>query len=643
LLRQGLASAEPGSQSERSTGPYAPFAAPTPAELASHFPQFEILELVGQGGMGAVYRARQAKLERLVALKILPPAAGRDLSFAERFTREARALARLNHPNIVGVYDFGQADGLYYFLMEFVEGANLRHVLREGHLQPRQALRIVPQLCDALQYAHDEGIVHRDIKPENVLLDKKGRIKIADFGLAKLLGHAAEDYALTGSHQVMGTPHYMAPEQMEKPLTVDHRADIYSLGVVFYEMLTGELPLGRFAPPSQKVDIDVRLDDVVLRALAKEPERRYQHASDVKTELESIAKMPGAAGPAPAMVSAMVLAMDEAVRCRTRGVASGLLVAGLVLLLASLAGVAWSGWTLARVLSVPADQESTTHGGSIINLGGAGSSKVHYSVNAPRLPVLWLILVEQLLAVGAGTTVILAAFAINKREFLGLSRAGSILATVPLSPAWLVTFPLGLWAILVLRKPEVRTAFDAPLRAPAPSGSHTEVAPLWQPPSLRTFAGWNLLLCLLGALITFLPWYRMNIFGFAQTMAGFDSWHGLVSGGAFAVGLVLLVVCELRNVSAWFRALLTTTAGGIGTAIMVLDLWEATHPTFTTSASGDTQIFGDLAKSLTEMMMESIRATPLFGAYLALASGLATMLVGLLQLWRGTRARIAAQ
>src|SRR5262249_10626203 len=147
-----------------------------------------------------------------------------------------------------------------------VDGVNLRHVLREGRLKPEEALKIVPQICEALQYAHEQGGVHRDIKPENILVDKRGPVKIADFGLAKLLGQKAAASGLTGSRQVMGTPHYMAPEQMERPLEVDHRADIYSLGVVFYEMLTGELPLGRFAPPSQRVEVDVRLDEVVLRA-----------------------------------------------------------------------------------------------------------------------------------------------------------------------------------------------------------------------------------------------------------------------------------------------------------------------------------------------------------------------------------------
>ena len=273
------------------------FVPPEPVELARHFPQLEILELLGQGGMGAVYKARQRQLNRLVALKILPPEVAGDPAFAERFTREAQALAQFNHPHVVTVHDFGEAGGLFYFIMEFVDGVNLRQMLAGGNLEPREALAIVPQICEALQYAHDDGVVHRDIKPENILIDKKGRVKIADFGLAKLLrrddtpaGRAA--FTLTGSQQVMGTPHYMAPEQMERPLSVDHRADIYSLGVVFYEMLTGELPLGRFAPPSQKVEIDVRLDEVVLRSLEKEPERRYQHASDVKTEVETIVREP---------------------------------------------------------------------------------------------------------------------------------------------------------------------------------------------------------------------------------------------------------------------------------------------------------------------------------------------------------------
>jgi predicted Ser/Thr protein kinase len=290
LLKAGFDSA-PGAEAGKKFTPLGVH------EVAQLFPQLELLELIGKGGMGAVYKARQPGLDRLVALKTLAPPNGSDPGFAERFTREARALAKLSHPNIVAVYDFGQvgtpdARALHYFVMEFVDGANLRQLEQEGRLTPRQALEIIPQICEALQYAHDEGIVHRDIKPENVLLDKKGRVKIADFGLAKIVGTEARDLRLTGVRDVMGTPHYMAPEQVEHPQAVDHRADIYSLGVVFYEMLTGELPLGKFAPPSCKVQVDVRLDEVVLHALEKEPDRRYQQARQVKTDVQIISETP---------------------------------------------------------------------------------------------------------------------------------------------------------------------------------------------------------------------------------------------------------------------------------------------------------------------------------------------------------------
>jgi serine/threonine protein kinase/Flp pilus assembly protein TadD len=348
LLKKGLETntfpSEGGSQTD------ADFTPPTPEELAPLFPDLEILALIGRGGMGMVYRARQKRLDRLVALKILSPRIGQHPAFAERFQREATAMAMLNHPHIVTVHDFGHCDypvskseavgqasppsvpsgkgaegaglfdippvsqaggggRLYFFIMEYVDGVNLRRLLGDDKLAPEEALAIVPQICEALQYAHDKGVVHRDIKPENILLDKSGQVKIADFGLAKLIGKSEKastaqtasfpaseqkepDYTLTGTGQVMGTPYYMAPEQTEHPREVDHRADIYSLGVVFYQMLTGELPLGRFAPPSKKVLIDVRLDEVVLRALEKEPERRYQQVSEIKTQIETIAISP---------------------------------------------------------------------------------------------------------------------------------------------------------------------------------------------------------------------------------------------------------------------------------------------------------------------------------------------------------------
>ena len=290
---------------------------PRPEDLAPEFPQLEIIELLGRGGMGAVYKARQRHLDRLVALKLLRPGLDADPSFAERFTREARALAQLNHPGIVILHEFGRSPGgLYFIVMEFVDGVNLRQLLAAGRLAPREALAIIPPLCDALQYAHDHGIVHRDIKPENILTDRLGRVKIADFGLAKLVaddrapGAPASDsssgagqaasagFELTEAGKVMGTPRYMAPEQREHPTAVDHRADIYALGVVLYQMLTGELPDEKqLQPPSQRVRLDVRLDEIVLRALEKNPALRYAAASELKTRIETLGPPPPALAP----------------------------------------------------------------------------------------------------------------------------------------------------------------------------------------------------------------------------------------------------------------------------------------------------------------------------------------------------------
>ena len=204
---------KPASDVPTCATPPGGFIPPGPSVLAAQFPQLDIIELLGQGGMGAVYKARQKQLDRIVALKILPPEVGRTEAFAERFTREARSLAKLNHPRIVSVHDFGHTEaGLYYFIMEFIDGTDLRRVIQSGALSSDDALAIVPQVCDALQFAHEEGIVHRDVKPENILIDKKGRVKIADFGLAKLLDRPATVYTLTQAGQRMGTPHYMAPE-----------------------------------------------------------------------------------------------------------------------------------------------------------------------------------------------------------------------------------------------------------------------------------------------------------------------------------------------------------------------------------------------------------------------------------------------
>ena len=296
---------------ESLTGPRA--APPTVGQVAAAFPTLDVFELIGAGGMGAVFRARQLKLNRLVALKVLPASlAARDPAFAERFEREGQMLARLHHPNIVAVYDSGRAGDFFYLLMEHVDGVNLREAMRASRFTPAQALAIVPRICDALQFAHDEGVLHRDIKPENILLDAKGRVKLADFGVGKMLGETAElgstgsapappGGALTQAGTALGTPQYMAPEQREHPDTVDHRADIYSLGVVFYELLTGELPVGKFAPPSEKSATDPRVDTIVQQALEQERERRQQSAGEVRTQVETIAGSPPANSSAQRM------------------------------------------------------------------------------------------------------------------------------------------------------------------------------------------------------------------------------------------------------------------------------------------------------------------------------------------------------
>jgi predicted Ser/Thr protein kinase len=425
------------------------FVPPEPADLAAHFPRLEIMELLGQGGMGAVYKARQRDLDRMVALKVLPLEVSQDPAFAKRFSQEARALAQLNHPHIVTVHDFGQAGGFFYFLMEFVDGVNLRQATQAGRLQPAEALKIVPQICEALQFAHDEGIVHRDIKPENILLDKKGRVKIADFGLAKLLGQFPAELRLTGTHQVMGTPAYMAPEQMERPLQVDHRADIYSLGVVFYELLTGELPLGRFAPPSTKVQIDVRLDEIVLRTLEKEPERRYQKASDIKTEVESLV--------APQAGQAVHLAVSEGIPESVRQQ-----IHPPVLLLVIAGVVNWFAM--------------------IVSLGGYALLTYESTLGTAKY---LLFLFPAIMALGSGI-IVYGGLKMERLESLAWCRTAAILAMI-IGPGYLFGWaesgyyglflffpltiiasigclagpPVGIWALLVLSSPEVKAAFQA--------------------------------------------------------------------------------------------------------------------------------------------------------------------------------------
>ena len=302
LMRNALMDSE-------SPGPKLLPNAPSIEAVQSAFPNLEVQELIGAGGMGAVFKARQPKLDRFVALKILPESLASEATFRKRFLQEGMVLAKLNHPHVVTIHDFGESGPFFYLILEYINGVNLREAMESGRFTNKQALSIIPPICDALQYAHDLGILHRDIKPENILLDSRGRVKLADFGIAKLIGKTGPEGKeaeskpegnLTDVGRILGTPAYMSPEQKISPEAIDPRADIYSLGVVLYELLTGELPPpGAIRPPSRS-PITSGLDLVVMRALQKDPDKRQQNATEFKTTVELLGaglEMAGSATP----------------------------------------------------------------------------------------------------------------------------------------------------------------------------------------------------------------------------------------------------------------------------------------------------------------------------------------------------------
>jgi serine/threonine protein kinase len=278
---QGVAPSSHGSYANEAGG----WVPPTPEELGEMIPLYRIDCRLGRGGMGVVYKAWQPALERAVAIKLLPADLAANQDFLLRFQREARTLARLQHPGIVTVYDFGQTpDGHLYFVMEYVDGTDLRQVLDTTRLTAVETCDLIAQICDALHYAHLEGVIHRDIKPANILINKAGRAKVVDFGLARPLDVDLSEVTQAGA--CMGTPAYMAPEQRIDAGKADQRADIFALGMVLYEMLTGRRPdTWPATPPSEKAEVDGSLDAVVLKALEFEPARRYGDVREMWTEV----------------------------------------------------------------------------------------------------------------------------------------------------------------------------------------------------------------------------------------------------------------------------------------------------------------------------------------------------------------------
>jgi hypothetical protein len=264
--------------------------------------QYEIVEKIGVGGMATVYKAYQASINRYVAIKILPTQFAHDPNFVKRFTQEAKAIAALEHPYILPVYDFGTQEGLTYMVMRYIEGGTLAGLMGQP-MSNERIVEIVGNMARALDYAHSQGVVHRDIKPSNILIDKHGEVLLTDFGIAKVMQDSGGTQ-LTGTGSILGTPEYMSPEQAEG-VSVDHRSDLYSLGVVLYELLTGQPPYQAKTPLAVVLmhvkeplplphtinpNVAEPLEQVVLKAMAKDRNQRYQTAAEMEQALKNALK-----------------------------------------------------------------------------------------------------------------------------------------------------------------------------------------------------------------------------------------------------------------------------------------------------------------------------------------------------------------
>ena len=245
--------------------------------------------------MGAVYKAKQIWLRRDVAVKLLlSDGEEYGFDFRERFQREAQAQASLDHPNIVTIHDFGETtNGLFYFVMEYVDGHDLHTLIHGAELTESHIFSWIPQVCKALQFAHDDQLVHRDVKPANIFVDSKGRVKIGDFGLVKVRNRNLGAIGITQLRISVGTPDYLAPEAAEAWSDVDGRADVYSLGVVLYEMLCGTTPKGAFTPPSRlRDDVHPGFDEIITKALQPEREDRYQTIAEMGKAVANLQHIP---------------------------------------------------------------------------------------------------------------------------------------------------------------------------------------------------------------------------------------------------------------------------------------------------------------------------------------------------------------
>lgn len=239
--------------------------------------------------MGTYYQARHPKLDRLSALKILPVNPDIDAELIENFKKEAMAMARLRHTNIIGVYEFMETESTLYLVMEFVKGDILERLINTRSFDLSEILAMITQVCAALNHAHASGVIHRDLRPGNTMLDQSGIIKVGDFGLARLMGEELFRRKMTANNLEMGTLDYVAPEQLEPGHPVDHRADIYSLGMMIYKLLTRILPRGTFVEPSKLVpNLDPRVDNLVIRCLQRNPTNRYQNIAEVWAEVNHL-------------------------------------------------------------------------------------------------------------------------------------------------------------------------------------------------------------------------------------------------------------------------------------------------------------------------------------------------------------------